>query len=101
MAGCIGFTGILEMLLSKVKHTDALKEIGASTGALYIVTTPVFLYGDHILEKVGGVFAGEFPLSLFYNVGLLLASLMLIFVVIRLVNFVCRSKWVARLFFGK
>ena len=101
MAGCIGFTGILEMLLSKVKHTDALKEIGASTGALYIVTTPVFLYGDHILEKDGGVFAGEFPLSLFYNVGLLLASLMLIFVVIRLVNFVCRSKWVARLFFGK
>ena len=101
MAGCIGFAGILEMLLSKVKHTNALKEIGASTGAIYIVTTPVFLYGDHILERVRGVFAGEFPLSLFYNVGLLLTSLMLIFVTMRLVNFVCQSKWIARLFFGK
>lgn len=101
MAGCIGFTGILEMSLLQIKYTETLKKIGASTGAVYILTTPLFLYVDHFFEKVGGVFAGVPPLSLLYDVGLLLASLVLIFVTIRLVNHVCRSKWVARLFFGK
>lgn len=101
IVGCIGFIGILEMILPKIKRKDILNKFGASTGVVYIVTTPLFVYSTYIIKKIGGVFAWKYPLNLIYNAGLLIVSLVLIFLTIRLVDLVCRFKWIARLFFGK
>ncbi len=102
-AGIFGVIGVVDLFVGFTKKhcKPIVSEVGKNTGAIYLISSPIFAVLSVCASFIGVTICPSFPVNIMYDILMLVPTAIIIFISIFIAKIIEKNSFLALIILGK